>query len=143
MTDNTKSLVFETALIPTYYKDFHCLAASCRDDCCHGWRIEFGKKDYLTLRRKDTSKDFKQRLDMAVHRLRGNDIHGDMYAKFQLNTKGYCPLQDPDGLCSLQKNCGEDALSAVCKIFPRADKYTTAAREYSLSLGCEGVLKLL
>ncbi len=143
MVDNKKSIEIKTALIPNYYKDFHCLAASCQDDCCHGWRIEFDKKDYLALRRKDTSKEFTQRLDMAVRRLRGNEIHDYMYAKFQLNTEKYCPLQDPDGLCSLQKNCGEDALPSVCKIFPRTDRYTQVAHEYSLSLGCEGVLKLL
>jgi len=137
-----KSIPIKAALMPAFYKDFHCLAEKCRDSCCKGWRIEFDKNDFLRLRRVEASEEFKSRLDAAVKRLRGEASHGKMFGKFQLEN-GSCPLLEECGLCSLQLNCGGDALPTVCKVFPRQTRYTTAARESSLTLGCEGVLNLL
>lgn len=142
MAGNT-SIPIKAALMPAYYKDFHCLAEKCRDSCCkYNWRIEFDKKDFLRLRRLDAPGEFKSQLDSVVKRLRGKELHGNKYAKLQMKG-GVCPLLEEAGLCSLQLNCGGDALPEVCKVFPRLTNYTTAARESSLSLGCEGVLQLL
>ncbi len=141
--DEKVSLIVENALYPVYYKQFQCLAADCSEDCCHGWRIEFNKKDYLSLRREDAPPELQKRLHDAVHRLRNKEIKKDTYAGFQMDENGRCPLQDPDGLCALQKACGHDALPFVCTSYPRSEKYTSVAKEYSLSPSCEGVLKLL
>ena len=45
------TIKLETALMPAYYKEFHCLASACQDTCCAGWKIEFNKKDYLAIKR--------------------------------------------------------------------------------------------
>lgn len=142
MMEPISSLSIEHALIPVYYRQFHCLAARCRDSCCLNWKIEFDKKDFLSLKRRKAPPDVASRLAQGVRRLRGNAVHDGYYGAFQLE-HGRCPLLDPEGLCALQRACGPEALPRVCRIFPRHITYTPAAKEYSLSLGCEGVLKLL
>jgi len=137
-----KTISIRTALMPAYCKDFHCLAENCRDSCCKDWRIEFDKNDFLRLRRLDAPKEFKPRLDSAVKRLRSGPGHGTLFGHFQLED-GNCPLLEKCGLCSLQLNCGGEALPEVCRVFPRISCYTAAAREHCLTLGCEAVHKLL
>ncbi len=133
-----------TALMPAYYKDFQCKIGDCRDSCCKGgWRIEFDKKDFLRLRRLEVPPEYRPRLEGAIRRLRGAGLRDStMYAKFE-TVAGVCPLLSEDGFCSLQRNCGEAALPEICRMFPRFDRYTPAAREYILSPGCEAVLELL
>lgn len=144
MSDETIKLPICTALIPNYYQNFHCLASECRDSCCIGWRITFNKKDYLRLRRLDAPPELKARLEAGVRRERKADCSGAQYGKFDLDSsKGRCPFLDPDGLCSIQRSCGHEALPHVCTSYPRRFNHTAAAKEYTLSLSCEGVLQQL
>lgn len=137
-----------TALMPVYYKDFCCIMGACQDNCCDcDWNIWFNKKDYLKLRRLEAPAEFKEKLDKTVRRLSAQEMKkasGNLYAKFQLDEAGQCPLHDSDGKCSLQKLCGEEVLPKVCRQYPRMEKRCTpAAFEYALSPSCEGVLQLL
>ena len=134
-----------SAFYPAYYRDFRCLAGACRDDCCSdGWNITFSKKDYLRLRRLDASPELREKLERCVRREKKDNHGGAFYARFDLShSHGRCPLQNGEGLCSLQLACGPEALPFVCRSYPRKDYYTTAAREYALSPSCEGVLQQL
>ena len=144
MSDETIKLPICTALIPNYYQNFHCLASECRDSCCIDWRITFNKKDYLRLRRLEAPPELKARLEAGVRRERKADYNGAPYGKFDLDAnKGRCPFLDPDGLCSIQRSCGHEALPYVCTSYPRKFNYTAAAKEYTLSPSCEGVLQQL
>lgn len=142
--ENKIRLPVRSALIPNYYKSFHCLAQDCRDTCCMNWRITFNKKDYLRLRRLDAPAELKEKLEKCVVRERKENHEGATYAKFDLDSYGgRCPLQTPEGLCSLQLACGHEALPRVCTSYPRKNGYTPVAKEYTLSLSCEGVLQQL
>ncbi|WXR62260.1 hypothetical protein WG909_03245 [Peptostreptococcaceae bacterium AGR-M142] len=33
-------------LVPTYFKDFRCIGASCEDTCCKGWDVFVDKNAY-------------------------------------------------------------------------------------------------
>lgn len=144
MNDETIKLPIRTALIPNYYQNFHCLASECRDSCCIDWRITFNKKDYLRLRRLDAPPELKARLKTGVRRERKADRSGAPYGKFDLDSnEGRCPFLDPDGLCSIQRSCGHEALPYVCTSYPRKFDHTAAAKEYTLSPSCEGVLQQL
>lgn len=131
-----------TALMPLCYKDFHCLAAACRDNCCGGWEIAFNKKDYLRIKRAARSEELKRSLSDGMSRLRDNTL-GDYYAHFKVGPGGICVFQTEEGLCRLQLECGEETLPKVCQTYPRRSYYTSAAKELSLSPSCEGVLALL
>lgn len=144
MNEETIRLPIRSALTPVFYKNFHCLAQDCWDSCCEGWRITFDKKDYLRLRRLDAPADLRLRLEKDVRRQRTGNTGGVLYAKFDLDAhQGRCPFLDEDGLCSIQRACGGEALPKVCRVYPRTERYTSAAKEYALSTSCEGVLQQL
>ena len=144
MDEEKIKLPIHSALIPVFYQNFHCLAQDCRDSCCVDWSITFDKKDYLRLRRLDAPEELKQRLEQGVRRQRKGKHDGVLYGHFDLNANhGRCPFLDPDGLCSIQRNCGHEALPNVCTTYPRKIFYTAAAKEYTLSPSCEGVLQQL
>lgn len=132
-----------TALMPLYYKDFHCIMGACQDNCCDDdWRIEFSKKDYLKLKRAPKSEELERMMLQSVNRLRER-AHDDKYAEIKLSQSGRCAFHTKEGLCALQLECGEETLPHVCRSFPRRKHITPAAVEYALSPACEGVLALL
>lgn len=144
MDEEKIKLPIHSALIPNFYQNFHCLAEDCKDSCCVNWSITFDKKDYLRLRRLDAPEELKQRLEQGVRRQRKGKHDGVLYGHFDLNANnGRCPFLDPDGLCSIQRACGHEALPRVCTTYPRKIFYTAAAKEYTLSPSCEGVLQQL
>lgn len=144
MSEEKIRFPIRSALIPVFYKNFRCLAQDCRDSCCEGWKITFDKKDYLRLRRLDAPEDLRERLEKSVRRKRELVNGVPSYGEFDLwSNEGRCPFLNGDGLCSIQLACGGEALPEVCRIYPRNIRYTTAAREYTLSTSCEGVLQQL
>lgn len=144
MSEEKIRFPIQSALIPVFYQNFRCLAQDCRDSCCVGWRITFDKKDYLRLRRLEAPAELKERLEKDVRRERKGANGGVFYGKFDLEShNGRCPFLNEEGLCSIQLACGGEALPEVCREYPRCIRYTTAAREYTLSTSCEGVLQQL
>ncbi|MCI9166569.1 MAG: hypothetical protein HFF64_11335 [Oscillospiraceae bacterium] len=138
-----KTISVRTALMPAYYKDFHCIMGACQDNCCDdGWKIEFSKKDYLTVKRAAQSEELKTMVKQGMYRLREQE-HDGMYAEFRINEAGRCAFHTAEGLCALQVECGAEVLPQVCRQYPRHIFYTAAAKEYSLVPSCEGVLALL
>lgn len=144
MSEEKIRFPIQSALIPVFYQNFRCLAQDCRDSCCVGWKITFDKKDYLRLRRLEAPAELKERLEKDVRRERKGANGGVFYGKFDLEShNGRCPFLNEEGLCSIQLACGGEALPRVCREYPRSIRYTTAAREYTLSTSCEGVLQQL
>lgn len=144
MADEKIKLPIRSALVPIFYKNFRCLMGACQDNCCDdGWRIEFGKKDYLKVKRAaEGNENLQKMVAQGMRRLRER-AHDNMYAEFCVTPAGRCAFHTEDGLCKLQLECGENALPQVCRTYPRRSFYTPAAKEYSLSPSCEGVLQQL
>ena len=140
--DQQKILV-QTALMPRFYKDFHCIMGDCQDNCCDdGWRIEFNKKDYLAVKRAAQKAGLEEEVTQCIRRLRERE-HDGYYAEFVISEAGRCAFHTPEGLCRLQLECGVEALPKVCQDFPRRKEYTIMGLERSLSPACEAVLNLL
>ena len=111
-----KPIPIQTALMPAYYKDFHCIMGACQDNCCDdGWRIEFNKKDYLNIKRTPKSGEMEELMRQGMRRLRERE-HDGMYAEFFLTEAGRCAFHTPEGLCRLQLECGEECLPLVCRV---------------------------
>ena len=143
MPKNFRAVVCQNDLRPAYYDDFHCLMAGCRLNCCMGgWRIPFGKKDYMTIKKQRGSAELNAGLDHCLRRIRDNVDEQLHYGEFVLQ-KGNCPLLR-DGKCGLQLECGEKVLPFVCRTFPRVEnRMLSGYLERSLTPACEGVLALL
>ncbi|MCR4642907.1 MAG: flagellin lysine-N-methylase [Lachnospiraceae bacterium] len=109
----------------SYYDDFRCLCGDCPDNCCHGWSIPL---DDEALRRFRAEKGlFGLRLRLSIH---GKE--NKVFAPLSLR----CPHLGMDGLCRLQKKCGEDFLAEVCKEYPRSRMNYGPAAEFHLDLSC-------
>lgn len=127
-------------LVPDYYADFHCKCGQCRHTCCDGWAVTFPREDYFRLLSVPCSPELRRKLDTALHL--ADDPTPDRYAELLPNWKGHCPLQRDDGLCALQAECGEDAISTTCRYYPRGIR-TMDDDECACSASCERVTEML
>lgn len=145
MAEKKIKLPVRSALVPNFYKSFHCLMGDCQDNCCDdGWNIEFSKKDYLCVKRAaEHDPELRELVSQGMRRLRERAYGDSMYAEFRVTDEGRCAFHTKEGLCKLQLVCGEDTLPNVCRTYPRKSGYTPAAKEYCLSPSCEGVLQQL
>lgn len=126
--------------IPDYYSEFHCKTGDCRHPCCIGWDIEISMKEYFHLLGMECSPELRRKLDTAFHFL--DKPSEEYYAMITPRWDGDCPLRRENGFCGLQCECGEEALPAVCRYYPRSP-----ASEFSYHCccanSCEAVLDLL
>ena len=73
MSKNFRSVLCQKDLRPGYYDGFQCLMGGCRLNCCKGgWHINFGKKDYLTIKKQKGSPELNAGLDHCLQRIREN-----------------------------------------------------------------------
>jgi hypothetical protein len=75
-------------VVPTYYREFRCLAGACRHNCCIGWEIDI---DEETLAR------YRAVPGEAGERLR-RQITGDP-PHFVLDNEERCPFLTAENLC--------------------------------------------
>ena len=105
---------------PPFYKDFHCTASACPDNCCVGWEVVVD----------DAAAGFYNRLPGplgdALRQSMTIDRDGDRIIAM---TGGHCPFWTEDHLCRLELELGPEAPCATCRKFPRlADRNETCAQ---------------
>lgn len=127
-------------LVPDYYKSFVCKCGDCRSTCCDGWGIAIGMEEYFRLVGIECSQTLRSRLDTAFHL--AEDRSPEHYAMVTPRFDGGCRLQGEDGLCMLQRECGEGAIPTVCRYYPRAPRLSPFP-ECCTSGSCEKTLELL
>lgn len=126
--------------VPGYYSSFVCKADRCRHTCCDGLDIRISQEEYFRLAGLSCPEDLRSALDVSLHVL----PHPDEYAYACLSPDffGRCRMMDEKGLCALQKTCGYEVLTSVCRYFPRSPKLKKEP-ECSISNACEETLELL
>ena len=130
----------ETALVPDYFPSFRCKIGACRHSCCEGWAISVTMKDYFKLLSVPCSEELRRRIDTALHLY---DYPTETkYAQISPRYDGNCGMRLPDGRCGLHAELGEEALSEVCRLYPRGIR-TDGAFEASCANSCEAVLEML
>ena len=127
-------------LVPDYYPGFVCKCGQCRHTCCQGWDITLNVNEYYRLIGMGCSPELRRKLDCAFCVV--DEPAPERYAMVKRNWEGQCPLLSTDGLCSLQLECGEDAISSVCRYYPRSPR-TLYDLECACSCSCEGVIEEL
>lgn len=120
---------------PPFYKDFHCTASACPDNCCVGWEVVVD----------DDAAAFYSRLPGplgdALRQAMTTDADGDRIIAM---TGGHCPFWTEDHLCRLELELGPEAPCATCRKFPRLTQDYGVFTEYGLSLACpEAALLIL
>ena len=97
---------------PKFYNNFHCIGGSCNVHCCQHWQIDYEYSDVERLKNVDCSEHLKALIDNSFEPYKGK-------FRIKLNDRGECPFHNEEGLCSIQKELGEEYLSQTCIIYPR------------------------
>lgn len=119
--------------VPSYYKEFRCIADRCKDSCCIGWEIDIDE---------DTFSYYKNIGGAFGERLRDHMVTEECNS-FTLAENGWCPFLNEKKLCDICIELGEEALCEVCTEFPRFTMEYEDVREKVLSLSCEEVGRLV
>lgn len=117
--------------MPTYYKEFQCVADKCPDTCCAGWGIVIDDKtmkQYQELPEKDLNYVFRH-----------IDTEEGMYKR----CKGRCSFLNDNNLCDLITNLGEEHLCKTCARYPRHFEEYGNLVEAALSLSCPVAARMI
>lgn len=112
---------------PSYYTQFRCAAADCPDSCCKDWSVQIDPKTAAYYRGLPGALGDALRCSMK-------DQDGDTI--LTLTADGRCPMWRSDGLCRIQADLGEGALSQVCRDFPRLRHDYGTFVELGLEMSC-------
>lgn len=119
---------------PDFTPAFRCRAEACRHSCCRGWEIDVDE-DSAALYRQ-----LPGELGEALRTALFEDGEG---WHFRLTEEERCPFLQPDGLCRLIRELGEEALCDICALHPRFFQELGEHELWGLGLSCETVTALL
>jgi lysine-N-methylase len=126
-------------LQPRSYHAFRCIGADCEDTCCVGWIVNVDKPTYEAYQRCDDPR-IGPRLHELVTINTGHPSDDD-YARIKLSGPA-CPFLS-EGLCSIQKELGENYLSFMCSAFPRVTNVVDDVLQRSLDLSCPEAARIV
>ncbi|MBO2534273.1 flagellin lysine-N-methylase [Rummeliibacillus suwonensis] len=129
-------------LIPTYFVKFKCIGGKCEDTCCAGWQIDIDKKTFKKYK-NETNPNIKDTLHQNIKRNRSNTVNDFNYGQFKLDENNCCTMLTNDGLCSIQKDLGEQSLCRTCTIYPREISEVNGIIEKSLLLSCPEAARIV
>lgn len=120
-------------LIPTYYKNFKCIADKCRHSCCIGWEIDIdsNKLNYYNSLSGKIALYLKENIDLQPE------------PHFILKEGDRCPFLKDNGLCHLICELGEEALCDICADHPRFRNFFSGGVEMGLGLCCEAAAEIV
>lgn len=119
--------------VPSYYKNFKCIADACEDTCCAGWEVVLDKEALKTYKKVKGSFGDRLRESIVVE-------DGDKIFKLKGNN---CTFLNKNKLCDIFIELGEAGLCTVCKEFPRITEEFGELREIGLSLSCPEAARLI
>ncbi len=120
--------------VPSYYKEFRCIADKCKDSCCIGWEIDIDDDTFAYYKSVDGAIGKRLKEHMTVE---------DGVNSFVLKENGWCPFLNEKKLCDICIHLGEEALSEVCTEYPRFTVEYGNVMEKALCLSCEEVGRIV
>lgn len=118
---------------PQYYDKFQCLAGACPDSCCYGWTVDIDPD--AAARYRALPGPLGDRLRQVL-----TDTADGTVMEIE---NGRCPMWQDDGLCRIQAELGHEALSCVCRTFPRLSHDYGDFMEQDLELSCPEAARLI
>lgn len=115
-------------VVPSFYKDFECIAGVCPDSCCQGWEVDADPdslKYYGTL-----GGSIRDKIDSVLD----TDEFGNTI--FRLAEKKRCPFLNSNNLCDMHIAIGAEHTPFTCRMFPRFINDFGSVREMGLSFSC-------
>ena len=133
---NDQRKLNNASLQPKLGSDFQCVAEKCALSCCVGWNVALDKETY---RQYQKNADLAQNITKKVH---GISRSSQAFGTIKRNAGGECSMLTPEGLCSVQKSLGEEALSKTCGTFPRENVHFHNLNIRSFTTNCPEVARL-
>lgn len=128
-------------LVPDYFDAFSCKCGSCRNACCKGWKIAVTQEEYYRLIGLECSETLHEKIESSFVKI---DFGApDKFAHIVPDWRGQCRMLGDDGLCMIQKECGEEMIPETCRVYPRSLKNINDNREAVCSASCEAVVEML
>ena len=115
-------------VVPSYYKQFHCIAGKCRHTCCVGWEVDVDENSAVR---------FAEDALVSPYLEHGNPPH------LRLLSGERCPFLRQDGLCEMIVQKGEAFLCQICRDHPRFRNFWSDRVELGLGLVCEEAARLI
>lgn len=122
-------------IMPSFYKEFKCIADKCTDNCCIGWEIDVDDDTFRKYNKLNTPLGDEIRKKITVS--------DDGSRCFELAENDRCPFLNEQNLCRIIMECGEDALCEICKNHPRFYEWFPGVTECGPGLSCEEVCRIL
>lgn len=120
--------------VPSYFKEFTCIAEACEDTCCAGWDVVIDNQTYDSYCQMEGTFGDRLRSRMIL------DQDGDHI--FVLDGDR-CPFLNNENLCDIYKEKGEDYLSYTCKQYPRYMEEFGILKEIGISLSCPEAARII
>ena len=123
-------MIFRT---PSYYREFHCIADRCKDNCCIGWEIDIDT---------ETAEKYRSVSGEFGERLRSHIAFGEPSC-FLLGEHERCPFLNDRSLCDIITTLGESALCQICTDHPRYFEWFGDVKEGGIGMCCEEAARLI
>lgn len=125
-----------------YLPLYRCIAGECRENCCAGLHVQLSADNHAKLlERSRAFPQLKAKVDQVV-KLEPEGQRTSAHHSYFETTTAHCSFLDPDYLCSIQRNLGEDTLSDACSTFPRVLTQVGERLELSGTLACPEIARL-
>ena len=128
-------------LVPEYFSSFSCKCGECRNACCKGWKIAVNREEYYRLIGMECSEELHSKLESSFYE--PELPTPERFRCIEPDWRGQCRMLGDDGLCMLQKECGEWAIPETCRVYPRSYKKVNDRLQAVCSASCEAVVELL
>lgn len=115
-------------VVPSFYKNFKCIAGECPDSCCQGWEVDADSESLEYY--KSLSGEIRNRIESVLDK----DEYGNTV--FRLTDNKRCPFLNGNNLCDMHIAIGGEHTPYTCRTFPSFINDFGATREMGLSFSC-------
>lgn len=117
-----------------FYLDFECIGGTCMDTCCAGWNVFIDDATYqLYSELPEPKKSWI--CNQIIEDERGKVV--------VMRENGRCPFLNNDDLCEIYIRVSPDAMSNVCKSYPRKILQYYDVILSTVSVSCPEVARVL
>lgn len=127
---------------PRYLVNFSCVGSACEDSCCSGWMVPISKADHRRLRVLIGAEELNRSTTPCASGECPQDEAAPGYAHFVQKENGSCYFLQQNGLCRTQAELGAEALTCVCRLYPRQLHQFDERFEQAATLACPEVARL-
>ena len=132
----------KTSLTASYMFDFKCIGEHCIDNCCtSSWTIAIDKQTFYKYKEVNEN-SLNGKISQSIKKFKSGRTAEKFGYIAQPQGASRCVFQKTCGLCEIQSELGEEALSKTCRTFPRRLKKFNNASFLTGMTSCPEIARL-